>query len=477
MGQPLSHDEHMYLTAGQLIQDHAMYKDFAYLQMPYLPMIYGITFKITQTQDYLFWGRLWAFIFMGMAATCLFLICQKLSQNVWVASLSVCLLLFNKLLMYSMSYAWNNIMPMAFTLLGLYFILISISSKKTWSLGIFLSGLFLAVAIGGKLFYIATIPPFILILALYPKSMTFRNRAEHLILPFVVGVAIGLLPAFYYLITRTDTFLFNNLGYHTFNTLWRQEISEPHTLTFLAKLRFAKNIVRFPSNIALMIGMLFMVLLTIKKEKSTRETVLVVLLILFSSIIIFVPTPLQVQYFCFPMPYVIILLSCLYNTLPTQTKNAAQVLLTCCVIISIIYAGPKMLRAFPHALNAQHWPSTIINQTSHRIKQHMGPLRPNDRLATLVPLYAIESGIPTYKELATGSFLYRIGNLIPDKKHKKYVGTSEKTLHNTLAENPPKAILVGFEDKFLEAPFVQYAQKNHYRKVKGDFNGGTLYIR
>ncbi|NMB90816.1 MAG: hypothetical protein GYA17_20845, partial [Chloroflexi bacterium] len=38
----LDHNEHMYVTAGVLVsQGRQLYRDFAYLQMPYLPLLYG----------------------------------------------------------------------------------------------------------------------------------------------------------------------------------------------------------------------------------------------------------------------------------------------------------------------------------------------------------------------------------------------------------------------------------------------------
>ena len=48
------HDEHMYVTAGYLVKEGRMlYRDFAYLQAPYLPLIYGFVYKLTGTSHYL----------------------------------------------------------------------------------------------------------------------------------------------------------------------------------------------------------------------------------------------------------------------------------------------------------------------------------------------------------------------------------------------------------------------------------------
>jgi hypothetical protein len=38
MNSPVDHNEHMYISAGVLAKENTLYKDFAFLQMPYLPI-------------------------------------------------------------------------------------------------------------------------------------------------------------------------------------------------------------------------------------------------------------------------------------------------------------------------------------------------------------------------------------------------------------------------------------------------------
>jgi len=83
--------------------------------------------------------------------------------------------------------------------------------------------------------------------------------------------------------------------------------------------------------------------------------------------------------------------------------------------------------------------------------------------------------LPIYPELSTGAFLYRVGDLIPEKKRDGYVGTSPASLHALLDRDPPTAILVGFEAD-LDASFVSYAEERDCSKVEEDLDGGTLYL-
>lgn len=67
------------------------------------------------------------------------------------------------------------------------------------------------------------------------------------------------------------------------------------------------------------------------------------------------------------------------------------------------------------------------------------------KIATLSPIYAIESNLPTYSELSTGPFLFRVGDLLTPEQRKHFAGTSAESLDNLFAEDPPAAILVDYE--------------------------------
>ena len=60
----LDHNEHMYITASILTaQNNILYKDFAYVQMPYLPLLYGSLFKsLNITSYYLLAGKFISFL-------------------------------------------------------------------------------------------------------------------------------------------------------------------------------------------------------------------------------------------------------------------------------------------------------------------------------------------------------------------------------------------------------------------------------
>jgi hypothetical protein len=98
------------------------------------------------------------------------------------------------------------------------------------------------------------------------------------------------------------------------------------------------------------------------------------------------------------------------------------------------------------------------------------------KILTLSPVYAIESDLPIYPELATGSFVFRIGDRLSQEERERYHATSVSTIGDLLDADPPAAILVGDEGE-LENPLLDYAQKHNYAPYDDELAGGRLFIR
>ena len=92
------HNEHMYLAAGVLVtQNKVIYRDFAYLQMPYLPLLYGKLLQWLPIQAYyLLAGKVVSCFFLGLSAATLFLIGRRVLGQHAAALGIVALLLLNK---------------------------------------------------------------------------------------------------------------------------------------------------------------------------------------------------------------------------------------------------------------------------------------------------------------------------------------------------------------------------------------------
>lgn len=486
MNHPLSHDEHMYVSAGVLIKNNTLYKDFAYLQMPYLPVLYGAFYKLTGTSYYLLWGRMFTFFFMVLSSVLIFLISYKISNSFFISIASLVLLVCNELIIFIMPFSWNHVMPISFLLLAFYLFIISISKMPINILFLLFSGICIGVAIGTRLTYAVMPVSFFIIALLFPRSLTFKKRIVKIFLPVFAGLTVGLFPIFFLLKKATiDVFLFNNLGYHLTNSMWRTITGYTSGMTILSKMKFGWDIFAYPSNVSLFIAISFLFFnfgaeskyrIVKLKQFFSMETLISILLILFTTVAVFQPTPLWPYYFAVPIPFIIILISCGYNSISNTKRHAVRKLLVCLIIVNSIFGGVRLFSHTYDLANIDGWTGISVHETAEQIRRYIGVIEKGDKVATLSPVYAIEADLPIYNELSTGSFLYRVGDLIPNNKRRTYVGTSQQSLHALFEIDPPKAIFVGFEGD-LDLPFIVYAETHDFAKIKGDFKGGILYVR
>jgi hypothetical protein len=475
MTDSLAHDEHMYIAAGVLAQNKALYQDFAYLQMPYLPLAYTALYQLIGSHYYLLTGRLLNFISMTLSAILIYLISYRITKSLFVATSVMLLLVWNETIIKTMWYFNSSIMPMTFSLLGFYLFLISLSKWNVNRLGTFLSGVCLAIATGTKLYYAVTLIPFLMVALLYPVSLSYRKRIFTVFLPIVAGFIVGLGPVWYYLFT--DFEVREITGYH-------------RSMTFGSKLRFGWEIWSYPTNVVISIGVLYPFLIRIsnglqRQERLNQflshwlhmECLLSILLVLVTTTTIITPTPLWPWYFMMPISFTVIFLSCCSQIIDDRHRYGWNVLLICLLILSFVFGGGRLIKSsVTRWQNVNDWKPIVVHRVAEQISEHIDVSAHREKVATLSPIYILEASLPIYDELSTGPFLYRVGDLIPDNKRTRLVGTSPNDLQSLFKVDPPKAIFVGFQDD-LDAPFIEYAQENNYVKIEKDFDGGTLYVR
>lgn len=485
MLRPLSHDEHMYIYAGVLIQNYDIYKDFAYLQMPYLPLLYGIIFKLTGNSDYLFWGRLVSLIAMLLSSLLILSIIYKKTGNIYLGLGGLILFACCNPIIEIMPYAWNHVIPLAFTLLAFSLFLKAFENKGSGFWYLLLSGISIAIASGTKLTYALMPLPFIITMMLFPKNRRFGDKILKSLLPYSLGIFIGLIPLLYiFLNTPADIFYFNNIGYHQANSSWRSLTGWPTGITFMGKAEFLWREIAFPSNLAIILALLFIIVYSVRGKSSSKfnlrqfwemDSILCILIIGLSSIVSLTPEPLFSSYFAMPVPYVIIFVAIIYGKLRRSEKMPFNILLICLLVITSIYGGARLLRYLPKLPDRSKWTMSEISGIGEEIRKKIDIGNNNEQVATLAPLYVLEAGLPGFMQFSTGSFLYRIGDMVTDSERKRYVGVSPKSLAYFLDKNPSAALLVGYEES-LDQPFIDYAIKNHYEMVKLETTEGILYL-
>ncbi|OGX57906.1 MAG: hypothetical protein A2447_01875 [Omnitrophica WOR_2 bacterium RIFOXYC2_FULL_38_12] len=484
MNNSLGRDENMYLTSSKLMASQSLYTDFAYFQMPYFPIITGNFFKLFKITHYLLFGRIIAFAAIFSSSIFIYLISIKLTGSKFISLTSMLIFSLNETIVRACGYAWNHVMPITFLLIALHFYLNSYVENSRYR-RLFFCGSFAALASGTKLFYISTTIPLLIFTIFYPKKISYKNYLRTEITSFISGLFVGSFPVFYYLFRNPEIFIFNNFKYHDLNSLWYKEIGTFSPISLKQKLYAAKVLLLnnsnfFPTAITIFFIITLLVSLTKREKPNLNFKInyigLSASMLIFAIIVVFLPSPIQELYFILPFTLMLFLTLCFYNSIPNHCNIYFRSIFLATSIIVMFSGGPRLFRyADGRTFRTEGWRGMIVHQTANEIKKNIPNMKSIDCIATLSPLYAIESQTNIYNEFSTGPFLYRVGHFIDKKLLARYKGTSKIHLNTFLDAQEPKAILVG-HDKLVEQPFIDYANSRGYLKVDKDFDGLTLYI-
>lgn len=482
----LSHDEHMYITAGVLAQSQSLYTDFAYLQMPYLPAIYSTLFDLTGSSHYVLWARLLTFLFVCLSAALLFVITRRQSRSLAAGIGCVILFLCCHPVLYVMPHAWNHVLSLTLLLLAMHLFLRSVHPGRAVSAqGLLLAGAAIGLAIGVKLTY--AFVPFVLLATLLSDAALgpVHRRLRVACVPLMAGMILTLLPALIvWLRTDSDVAWFNNVGFHQLNAVWRTTVDASQT-SLATKAKFLWQELGLPVSVCLILATFLLVTLTLRGGLTRLRAMdagwqaaarLGGIGVVAASVAAALPTPLYPSYFVMPVPFVLLTLAVCYRTVPEADRRTVDTVLVGLLVVTSLFGGVRLLQTVPGLLTGREWTGRVVHRESHQIRDLVGADRINLKVATLAPIYALESGLNLYPELATGPFLYRVGDLLSAEQRRRYVGTSPGSLDSLFREDPPGAILVGFEEEALEEPLISYARRHRYQEHSLD-NGGVLFLR
>ena len=486
--KPLDHDEHQFIASAALLAREGLlpYRDYAYFHMPNLLLVYATLFTVTDRL--LLAARAFSTLCAALTLGTIFCLAFGLFRErhvlirFLIAAGSVVFLLTNPLFTYTSGKAWNHDLPVLLTLLAFAFHIHGVQQggSKRW---VFASGLCIGLAAGARLSFALVVVPFLLTILLFP-GRTRRQRLLVLPLSFGLGVVMGLLPALVLLALDPQAFLFGNLGYARYNTIYRQEMGfvegdvSAIAMTFAGKLKYlARYVISAPGNLLLLLSWVFLAL-TMNAASLFRRRgpyhlalSLIVLLVPFLLAGSFAPTPVFFQYFYALVPFLI--LGCLYgvaNLREQQWKVTWGLVLLVHVVLLAGAYGYKAYEEIATLFSPQEWLAVEAHEAGQEIDDIVG----QGQVLTLAPLYPLEGETRIYEEFATGVFAWRVAPFVPEDERRRLGLVSETELPGLLSTRPPDAILAGFESG-SEGPFIDYAEANSYQPFELS-TGKTLWL-
>jgi hypothetical protein len=288
-------DEGTYLLVSRLVSEgQLLYHDFFYPQMFLLPYVYGGWMKAIGYSWYV--ARVLSALFSIALGLLVYREAARLAGARAWGVLAVVLFTFSSLVFGWYPLVKTFVLPTL--LLFAAYAGLSWTSRWRWVA----SGALVGLAVDCRVYLIAVVPAFLL--ELYLTERDAKNRLSQLG-RFSVGLVLALLPNELFLLIEPRTFFFNIVGNQVIRTNfgflgWIDQKREV-ALQLLA-INGADGVTSFQFLVLFLLSLVALVSGWISKERPLLTTTTAASLLLVSL----VPTPVYTQYFCIPIPFMVV---------------------------------------------------------------------------------------------------------------------------------------------------------------------------
>lgn len=472
MQQSYDHDESQFITGGKLLADQGLlpFLDYRYFHMPNIIFINALVFKTT---DYLLLGgRSVNVLAFSLIIIMIYLITKKYFKQfnylvkLLVFLAAVNLLIGNPIVQYSTGKAWTHDIPLMLSILAFLIHLKGTRSLKPnkW---VFINGILIGLATGTRLSYLFIIFPFVIGFLLLPEQK-IKLKFKFITI-FFCGFVIAMLPSIILFLVAPENFFYDIYTFHTkVDSLYL--ISQGHYMNlpemFETLFFFSNN----PNNIALIIGIIFLLAIKIfytpKQKASVYPITLILIILLFLLISSLIKNVFLKQYLFNLVPFIIIGFLLGISVLKNNYKRIAIFLF---LILSFSFSNKRIYSEIENLFSPEKWETFQI----HTLGQNITDITSDNYVLTLSPLFVLEGGGNIYKEFANNPFIWRTSHFVPKKTRDEFNIISSEELNSFLSRKPAYGILIGFEGGFDDL-FLQYALDNNYKK--GEIPRGRLFI-
>ena len=507
MNYDMRRDEQLYAPPAALLAEQSLYEDFFYNHVPGTAWLFRASYVATPGDHLLFSSRLVVFFGWVLFGAAVAWLTWRLTRSRPLTLFAALSLLANDMTLGVVGMtATNNFLPAPFAFLGLGLFILGLrgeglrengggtaKASEPRALPIAIAGLCLSIAATLKVSAGAFIPPVALAAFVVPAGLGFIDRIKKVAAPLAAGGVIGAAPLLATLARAPDIFFAHVLGFHTgpHVAYWAAQSGaggESVAMSLGAKLMLAFAVWFSGANLILLFLVLVLLALMLanagganKTLFSDRPLLLILAIVAFVLVLSFAPTPSFPQYFAPPILILPLLLALLFGHLAETQKPVINMVFAMGALTCLVLAAPRLAQHAPKAATPDKWTVNKVHRGGRDIAAAMAAAGIEGKVATLLPVYPLEGGLPVYAEFATGQFAYRLADITEPSLAQYYKTTSPTQVEALFQADPPAAILVGFEPA-LEAPFVRFAEKNGYRRVadftlKDRYGDGVLFLK
>ncbi len=456
MLKPVGRDEHMYCTAAVLLgQGQLMYRDFSYAaQLPYHPLLLATVYRVFDTTSYLLAGRLVSvlcdiLIVLSVVGLHRRVFGKNRLEGLLFGLAAAVFYVFNPQVDYAAGYAWNHDLVILCVMLAFWvFATVDFQgqSRPWWRIASMGALLTFATCTRATT---ALIEVLFLIAIVVAAGGSVRNRLRAA-LPFsLAGLAVAAWPIWVGAQAPRAVWL-NLVRIPALYGRWLHEVGMVH-----GRITMTMFCLTSPGYLVFLAVAGYLLWAAAKRwsgmDALTRRNLTVaVLLSLTFGIIAFVPPTMWEQYWAAPVPFLSVALA---YPLAQLHRHAAKGFkrATWAVFIgatATVLANPAVLYRLRDATVPQRWTPVVLHEISTDIAQKTSEPR---RVLTLGPLYALEGGARIYRELSSGSIVYRVADSLDESERAVTHTVGPATLGPLVEQHLPAAIIVGLEASSFSA--------------------------
>jgi hypothetical protein len=389
--------------------------------------------------------------------------------------------------------ARNDIAPCVVALTAVALVLRAIQHGRRTRGIMVLAGFCLALAVGLKLIYTFVPLGVMAYVLIADLGRPLRRRLAEIALPLAIGGIGGGLILLSYGIGVWDAFLYENYTFHReVAFIWYQSIGSSYSSEAKYLVNFLIDQVLKDTTQTILILMAVTIVVAMRADRVSLQVrrrlrhthaPLVLSLAGLALIFGFLPRPPYTQYFMPLGLFLALSVPFLFKALAPlgQVRSA---LFGGAIIIGCLPGSLLLVKYGFRALDPTGWTVTRVHGASQDIRQQIEDKGVSGPVLTLSPIFALEAGLPIYRELSAGPFFFRTADrLMPAATVESLNGVSPTTLDALLQRQPPAAVLVGNEhwwatSLWIEQPLIDYAQTHGFEEstVTG-FAHLRLFIR
>lgn len=467
LARPVEANEHMYIAASVLAMDHSLYRDFAYVQMPYLAKLYALLFQATGTEHYLLTARIFTWVVMQAGIICVGGIAWRYRRDVVLAIAAMITFACSESILLITGECSNYALSSFLSLAAMWLFVCRRSHFAMAGVGALLG---LSVCI--KLYYAVLVPGCLIAVIFRPGEKQDRVKQA---LWFVGGVAISVLPAFWMLVADPDRFMFNNLGLHRLKAEVYQQNGYDDRMTLHQRIQHGKSVLQHASQMWILYAVILALFALYRNRRRLRDQFDLLLALSAACICLLTaltPIPAWSQYFAMPVPFFLVIAI----ILAANQKQLGTTLMSAVAAAGLFVSGPYYARAVAATIGNNGVTPIVVHDQSRALVQQIASASGSDRplIATTRTLFALEGGARIYPQWAGSGFLFELTDQLSDTQIDTYQVTAPRTFPELLRQRPPDAIMTTVAGN--DQSIADYAQNNGYQKIESSELGVLIWL-